>query len=856
MAPVIASTGQTRSRLPPKWMQPHRTAPKTVVADSKPLERSAPAVTRDSPVRWSTHTLAGDSNDTVRSRAESTTSTYVDTFAHRRKSRISDLTCIDHADSTDIAHLTPSQSLTSSINDLSLTLNDDDDAVPPNTAMPHDDKLAHYNRGDHIPSSDAALNPATADSYSINDDTDDDDEDDDDLAERIDRLMAATMEALEASNALVLDTLASRAKLAQLNAMEAALDSHLDTREAHLRRQITAVTDMSDFMARTTSELDKLTRIGQASRRPSVDPSSASPITALADAAGLQVRGAAAAGIVQAQDRDATIGKTAAKRLERMLHAPSTPNASPSSAASPQRRDPNPSRRAFSISNFASVQSSIAEEAPVEQQQSTSQEPPSASTTPKLAAHASSDSRDGTPPKKRSVSYDSRASSGIKLMSKLGGPSRTALPAGVAFTSAAVTAPSIAVGPSAAPLAASVPAVSKSGAGLINFNEPAGSRVHSSAKPIHRPSLMAALRQDSAQPSESSASMTRTITSQDAAGAMDPQAISGLPNYSRSTSLKAEASTASASKSAESTLAALLGMSTAPASASVSSRNETPSDSSYFDSATEGSMLSASPPTPGSMHAIRGVLATPWKPDTRDGAVPDFETPSSHERPSTDQANAKLRRVSGQYSTIVSPRASLSISDRERAGQLSSHLAELRAERVTWNSIAAAEAGTTGAPLAGSGASGGGALRALQKLNEMSAAKLAGQGGAAGEEEGSAWYAGGKRVSLGLGLPSFSALRPSASRSTSTAGPSEALPSPSFAPAPARPPAAKTESGADDKLPASVAPEGQDADAANTSSSSLLGGGWRSWTAWSAASTTTGSETSTPQRWSGRTTEL
>ncbi len=358
----------------------------------------------------------------------------------------------------------------------------------------------------------------------------------------------------------------------------------------------------------------------------------------------------------------------------------------------------------------------------------------------------------------------------------------------------------------------------------------------SSAQPIQRPSLMAALRQDSAQPSKSSASMTRTTKSKDVANATDPQAISGLPNYSRATSLKAEASTASASKSAESTLAALLGMSTAPASTSASSRNETPSDSSYFDSATEGSMLSASPPTPGSMHAIRGVLATPWKPAARDGAGQDFEASSSHENPSTDQATAKLRRVSGQFSTFVSPRASLSISDRERAGQLSSQLAELRAERVTWNSIAASEAGTTGAPTTGSGASGGGALRALQKLNEMSAAKIAGQSGAAGEEEGSAWYTGGKRVSLGLGLPSFSALRPSASRSTSTAGPSEAHPSPS--PAPARPPTAKTESGAESQLPPSATSEEEDAEAANTSSSSLLGGGWRSWTAWSAASAT------------------
>ncbi|SPC64436.1 uncharacterized protein UHOD_07279 [Ustilago sp. UG-2017b] len=789
MAPAIASTGQSRSRLPPKWMQ--QATLKSAAPITRPTDRAASL--QESPIRWSTHTLAADPNDTVRSRAESTTSTYVDAFAHRRKSRFSDLTFVDHLEDPGSTRLTPSESLTSSINDLSLTLNNDGDDRPYPVDLPHQ-------KPPQVLQHDRNQDPITDGLDSDQDNSGDDQDMNDDIASRIDRLMAATMEALENSNRLVLDTLSSRAKLAQLNAMEAALDSHLDAREAHLHRQIQAVTDMTAFVSKTTVELQRLT--APTIRLPS-GGASTSQLTTLADPAELEVRSAAAAGIVQALDRNATIGKTAVKRLERMLQTPTTPTSSPSSAASSQRRSTDSTRRVFSISNFASAQDSIAEEGQAErddtsstpnadssQDQSNRVATPTATptATPKSAANVSSDSHTFTPQKKRSISYDSRASGGMKLMTKLAGPS-VASTSGFAPSQSVSTAASIVAGP------ASLSIVDDDVLALPAKTAVSDTKGSSKTTTI-RPSLLAALRQDTA-----STSIRSSLLSNATARPTQIQSISGLPSYSAGMGLKATAGVGATPTTAESTLAALLGMPSA--AASTSPRTETPSDSSYFDRAMQESFSSTSPPTPGSIHVIHGVLATPWKPTDS----PDI--PSSQERFS--------RRGSMQYSSLVSPRASLSLSDRERANQLSSQLAELRAERVTWNpnSVGSAEAGVAGASTSASGAGGGGALRALQKLNEMSAAKIARHKGTSGEEESSAWYGGSKRVSLGLGLPSFSAFRPSASRSTSTAAVSSA-------PSPARP------------TPSTSNEADQDSEAADVSSSSLLGGGWRSWASWNA----------------------
>ncbi|GAC94581.1 hypothetical protein PHSY_002154 [Pseudozyma hubeiensis SY62] len=787
-----------------------RAAPTTKQAD---LDLSL----KHSPVRWSTHTLAADPHDTIRSRADSTTSTCVDTFAHRRRNRVSDLTFVDLLDDAPQTLLARSESHASSLNDLSATLNNDEDEQMADLSDLTKFK-AVLTDANHI---DALHTPhSCTDPQHHNDNDDDFDDDDDVMTQRIDRLMAATMEALEASNRLVLDTLSSRAKLAQLNAMEAALDSHLDAREAHLRRQIQAVTDMTDFVSKTSAELQKLTSPASGMRHPSVGAST-SQLTTLADPAEVHVRDAAATGIVQALDRDATIGKTAAKRLERMLQTPS-PTASPPSAVAAQRRNnSSSSRRAFSISNFSSVQSSIAEETTPQKAATSNAISGSRRPSSELAAITPSSSSTTTPQKKRSVSHDTRASGAMKLMTKLGAPT-------MASTSGPVSSLTVSNGP--ALVAGTTIAAERS---RVDATDSDGSR-----QPPMRPSLMATLRPDvSSAPSEPTLLSKATVREDNAMRPPTRRSAPGQPSYATSSTSKSSAAVGVASTVAESTLAALLGMPSAVAS--TSSRTETPSDSSYFDSAMEDSISSASPPTPGSMHAIHDVLSTPWKPGS------DNQDHDSNDLPSQQQRSARRASV---YSNLVSPTASLSLSlsDRDRAHQLSSQLSELRAERVMWNanSIRPDESGTASGSTSGAGAGGGGALRALQKLNERSAAKIAGHSGASADEGGS------KRASLGLGLPSFSALRPSASRSvststasapTSTATPYSAAKEPS---APAPVPSADTLKAAVDG-PASAA---DTRPAAEVSSSSLSGGGWRSWASWSAPAAVANEEATTTQK--------
>ena len=287
MAPIIASGGQTRSRLPAKWMQSAPTKATAALTITKSVDGHVSP--QESPLRWSTHTLAADPHDTLRSRADSTTSTYVDTFAHRRKNRVSDLTFVDHFDQAALPSFPRLESDGFDLNDASLTLNNDDDSFDLNhpasyeqdALKTHDDSSTRHNGNmkAHFQFSDAHHD----DPYF--------DDDDDEMAQRINRLMAATMEALEASNRLVLDTLSSRAKLAQLNAVEAALDSHLDAREAHLHRQIQAVNDMTDFISKTSAELQRLIGTGPSHglRIPS-GVASTSHLSTLADAAELQGR--------------------------------------------------------------------------------------------------------------------------------------------------------------------------------------------------------------------------------------------------------------------------------------------------------------------------------------------------------------------------------------------------------------------------------------------------------------------------------------------------------------------------------------------------------------------------------------
>lgn len=576
MPPSII-TNQARARLPPKWMTPQ---PPTTTT-------TTPALTQQHDTfRWSTHTLAPESEQVSKSDgARPRSSSPYDSVALRRKSRISDLTCVDI---------------------------DDDGAFTSNDAPSH---------RAHTP------------------DTDSDDEGED-LSARIDHLMASTMQALEASNRLVLDTLETRAKLAQLHSAEAALDSHFTSREASLRRQIQAVDDMSDFVSRKSLELQQLTA-----------PSGVSATSMKAvEHASVSAQGAGV-GIVQALDRDATIGKTAAKRLEKMLQG------GPASPTAPRRA--SGSRRTFSVNTFGPTHDSIAEE----------ERGPSQAQSPRAVAEIRTPT--ASPSKKRSVSYDVASDRGAKLMPTLAGPSRA-------------VSSSSAFGPSA-------------------------------AKPA-----------DSDERAPHSAD-TSAMTSSSSVG------------------------------SAETSLAALLGM---------SSRTETPSDSSYFDSSLEDSLTSASPSTPGSIYAVHDVFSN--------GAVPIS------------------RRSSGMH---TGPRASFSLSERDKSSD-PFQLAQLRAEQVTWHSKGTNR--NTGADAAAprEATARGGALKALQRLNDMSSAKLAAQPST--DDGGHS-----KRSSLGLGLPGFSALRPITNRvpSTSVADTAPETPRPD--------------------LPAASRPSG-----------------WKGWTSWNASSTT------------------
>lgn len=827
--PIITSAGQTRSRLPTKWIQEAATTSCTAPTTKHGELGSS---LQESPLRWSTHTLAADPHDTVRSRADSTTSTYVDTFAHRRKNRLSDLTFVDLVDDVAPTCLVESTSHASSLNDLSATLHNDDDQSTNLSLMAKYNVVLPHTSDIHV-GLDGDLNANSL--HSNQDDKLQDDEDA--MAYRIDRLMAATMEALEASNRLVLDTLSSRAKLAQLNAMEAALDSHLDARESHLRRQIQAVTDMTDFVSKTSAELQKLISPCHGLQIPSV-AASVSQSNGLAHPSELHVRDTAATGIVQALDRDATIGKTAVKRLERMLQTPS-PTTSLSAASAQRRSNSNSSRRAFSISNFASVQSSITEETPSEHIE-TSATPDlgssyfaSASAIAPVGTIATSSSRTLTSQKKRSVSYDSRAPGALKLMSKRSVPA-TAAASGLISSASVLAGATSAADASCAPPAASDMA-----------EKPVADAYDSNGlkRPMIRPSLMDALRQDAKVAPWQPSLLSKTSVGEESSMRPQTQAGSGLPSYTKGTNSKSSAYVGVAATAAESTLAALLGMPSA--AASTPSRTETPSESSYFDSAMEDSLSSASPPTPSSMHAINSVLATPWKP-----ASPESERDNSDV---TSQQQRSARRAS-VYSSAVSPRASLSLSDRDRAAQLSLQLAELRAERVTWNpnAIGSGERDAAGNLTSESGGGGGGALRALQKLNERSAAKIASRSGLSSEEGAS------KRVSLSLGLPNFSALRPSASRSTSTTAPiapaRAASSSTSAVRASQQPISPITAEDASSTLTrdpaAAAAATSEDMPApANAPSSSLLGGGWRSWASWNAAPAMAAiGEHSTPQK--------
>ncbi|MCO5549744.1 hypothetical protein L7F22_003217 [Adiantum nelumboides] len=167
----------------------------------------------------------------------------------------------------------------------------------------------------------------------------------------LDAALSSTMLALTTANSLLLSTMSSRRELARLRALEAELDSDLAKKEDDIKRQIEFNRKTTRWMERACKKLDDViqgreplsgiesideldelnAKLQGSSNVPSFTPGSRfmsrhdrAPSTAATDSKQL----AATFGIVEAKDDNATIGKSAAKRLERMLHK-STPLSGP-----------------------------------------------------------------------------------------------------------------------------------------------------------------------------------------------------------------------------------------------------------------------------------------------------------------------------------------------------------------------------------------------------------------------------------------------------------------------------------------------------------------------------------------------
>ncbi|EPQ30881.1 uncharacterized protein PFL1_01778 [Pseudozyma flocculosa PF-1] len=661
---------------------------------------------------------------------------------------------------------------------------------------------------------------------SNDDGCDSDDSDEEDEADpRLDALIAQTMRALEVSNNLLLSTLNSRAKFAQLRAIEASIDIGLDRRERSVRRQLHAVEQMTDFVGAKSDELRDLLASGSATRPYTL----ARAQTAGANQAGLaslpsletlastssgKAKADVGVGIVEAQDRDATIGKTAAKRLEKMLldSARSSPTSSrgagdgesggvsgsssgtasssigrlravsadghlsvgeghsASNNASPS------SRRTFSLSDFAFLDVSSAPKA------STSHDKTSAAPTD-LSAPV-----DGAAPSSRPPSaMRKRSSRGSSLASIVEHASRQDARPSSQLGSRSRDSPSSSRRNSFASSSQPGDANDSSGALVEAEEEPIGTSLTTTSR-------------------LTSSSSTGTIRASARAAAATPTQKRAVSNYETSASRSlfrgsaaasslsrlvtapvAPAATASVQKG---TLADDFGFSAEPPSSSSAasrarrSRTTTaglPSGSGDFESGSTYAALVAS----SSAHDPSASLS--GHDDCDDADISEASTTSP--RPGTSMP----RRYS------ITKRSSFggaSSSDRERQ----SVAAQLKAEDVVWR---AAETG-------GSAAGGGsvGALRALQRLNEMSSSSAAGAAADASSSSIAATSGTGattesKRLSIGLGLPSFAAFKGIA-------------------------PTASVPSEGDATTGATTEPSSTDLQAPTESPST----GWRTWTPW------------------------
>lgn len=173
-----------------------------------------------------------------------------------------------------------------------------------------------------------------------------DEEMDSSFDKRLDSLLNATMIALEASNSLLLSTLQGRSDLVRFRAAENSLEELMNLKEIELKYQLENTSKLSNFVDKASNKLDDLieserNRNGSSGRNVQTIPGWGLGSRIFGGAAGgsnenessspttsshwrkpsIGSVNSISGGIrsLKSKDEDATIGKTAAKRLEKVL---------------------------------------------------------------------------------------------------------------------------------------------------------------------------------------------------------------------------------------------------------------------------------------------------------------------------------------------------------------------------------------------------------------------------------------------------------------------------------------------------------------------------------------------------------
>lgn len=180
-----------------------------------------------------------------------------------------------------------------------------------------------------------------------------------------DALNAALASMLSTANSLLISTMAARSDFARLQLMENALDVELDRREERVLMEIKNNEKMSQWMEAASVKLDTLLAESStsSSRRPALISTYTPPLGTIAagvsselmarhlrapSTSQINVHDASSSlGVFEAKDENATISKSAAKRLEKMLRRessgglPQTPSRATNTADDVSSRAPS-----------------------------------------------------------------------------------------------------------------------------------------------------------------------------------------------------------------------------------------------------------------------------------------------------------------------------------------------------------------------------------------------------------------------------------------------------------------------------------------------------------------------------------